>query len=396
MKIGIAIEGLKNVKTGCEYFTYNIIQNMLKIDNKNDYVLLQHERFDTEFDYGNPKIILLKRNSLFKMMRKIASIMPKKIIHFTVIKYISQKIFNQLSAHTKKIESLDILFVPSQHSTQLAENEFKYRVVCIYDITPMLFPELHRSSTVLYYGTILKNMLNKSDCVVTISESTKKDIIRHMQIAENKIKIIYPGLNPHIHKIQDYNAALEKYNISGEFILYLGTLEPRKNIPVLLEAFSLLKKDGFNEKLVLAGRKGWLFDEIFKTIKRLHLEKDVIFTDYVEEKYVSQLYSAAKLFVYPSLYEGFGMPILEAMACGCPVITSNTSSLPEAGGNAVLYFDPKNPKNIFEQMKKALLSEKLRKDMIKKGVMHASQFSWEKSAREIINIFNEIYKSDSK
>ena len=176
---------------------------------------------------------------------------------------------------------------------------------------------------------------------------------------------------------------------SNDYLLYVGTLQPRKNLVRAIEAFGLLKRDS-TLKFVIAGKKGWLYDEIFEKVKELNLENEVIFTGYVPDEDLPELYKNAKAFIFVSLYEGFGLPVLEAMSYGIPVLTSNTSSLPEVAGDAALLVDPENTEEIAKGMERLLTDEKLRQQLISKGKEQIKKFSWEKAAKETLQVLEEV------
>ena len=194
--------------------------------------------------------------------------------------------------------------------------------------------------------------------------------MKYYNVPENKIIIMYPSFSK-----AEINQQKPKIKIKKPYILYFGTLEPRKNITLIIRAFYQLKSLSlFPYQLIIAGKKGWGYSEIFNLVKKLRLTKQVIFTNYVSEREKKYLYKHANLFIYPSFYEGFGIPPLEAMAYGCPVITSNTSSLPEVIGDAGLMIDPYNVKALVSVIKKVLNNKKLEKEMIEKGFNQAKKF----------------------
>ncbi len=174
--------------------------------------------------------------------------------------------------------------------------------------------------------------------------------------------------------------------------MFVGTLQPRKNIERLIEAFAKLIIKHPNLSLLVVGKKGWLYEGILEAPKKFGIKESVRFIDFVQDQELPSLYKNAKCFVLPSLYEGFGLPVLEAMKYGCPVVTSNVSSLPEAGGDAALYVDPQNVNDIAEKIDKVLSDPKLREEMVKKGHEQVKKFSWEKTARETLRVLEEIAK----
>jgi glycosyltransferase involved in cell wall biosynthesis len=231
--------------------------------------------------------------------------------------------------------------------------------------------------------------------IIADSQNTKNDCIKYLGIPEEKIKVIYLApdsiYQPINNKQEIREQVCKKYNIEFPFILYTGTLEKRKNIPILIKAFYKLKKMGISHKLLIVGKKGWKYDDIFKTIKTLNLQKDIMFTGYVPKEDLVKFYNLADLFVYPSLYEGFGLPPLEAMACGCPVITSNTSSLPEVVKDAGIMFNPYCVDELVKIMYEVLIDESLRIELSRKGLERAKLFNWRKTAEETWKVYEGVY-----
>lgn len=204
-----------------------------------------------------------------------------------------------------------------------------------------------------------------------------------------------PRAGEHFKPIDDrrlINTAKRRYGINNEYIGFFATLEPRKNALTLIRAYSLLKKraKGLERKLVLAGSAGWENDDVFAEIKSLGLTDDVVVTDYVPDDDLSLLMNGAEVMVYPSLYEGFGLPPLEAMACGTPVIASNTSSLPEVVGDAGIMVDPEDVEGLADAIASVLSDQGLRDEMSRKGLARAKQFSWEQAARETLKVYEDV------
>ena len=205
--------------------------------------------------------------------------------------------------------------------------------------------------------------------------------------------MVYNGKNERFKPLNQKEVAevKQKYNLDFPFILFVGVLQPRKNIPTLIKAYYKLKKEGIKDKLVITGGKGWQYKEIFETVERLNLQKEVIFTGHIPDDDLPKLYNAADLFAFPSLYEGFGIPPLEAMACGIPVITSNTGSLPEVVGDAGIMVDPYDIDGLAKAMYEVLNNEGLKEEMVKKGLERAKMFSWKKCAKEVLDVYEEAY-----
>ncbi len=236
--------------------------------------------------------------------------------------------------------------------------------------------------------------------IITVSESTKNDLINLYGIDPKKIRVIYSGIEQE-SRIKNQESRIDeikaKYRLPECFILYLGTLEPRKNLVGLIRAYELLRKKLMIHdskfiipKLVIAGGKGWLYKEIFDTIEKSKYVKDIILTGFVEEDDKQYIYKFADLFVYPSFYEGFGFPPLEAMSHGVPVITSNVSSLPEAVGDSAIMIDPYDHDELARAMERILTEDKLRNILIRKGLERIKKFSWQNCARETLETLTSV------
>ena len=266
-------------------------------------------------------------------------------------------------------------------------------VFTVYDLTFMLFPEYHVKG-MHSFARDTKKYVDRSDCLIAISEHTKRDVVEHLHIPPERVRVTLLAADERYRVIsneQAVAAVLAKYGIDREYILYTGTLEPRKNVPTLLRAFHLFRQEtGAPHRLVLAGKRGWLYDKIFAEVRSLGLEADVIFTGYVPDEDLPYLYNGAALFAYPSFYEGFGLPPLEAMACGCPVVTSNRSSLPEVVGDAGLMVDPNRHEELAEAMVNILSNGQLSSLLREKGLSRAAEFSWKRCAVETLAIYNDV------
>ena len=241
----------------------------------------------------------------------------------------------------------------------------------------------------------MKRYISRADTVISISEHTKRDIISTFGIPEGKIRVILLAADERFRLIDDTVATgcvLNRYGITGEYILYTGPMELRKNVPTLVNAFAILKKEKkIPHFLVLAGNKGGgQYDEVMGIIQKEGLVKSVIFTGFVADDDLPYLYNGASLFAFPSFYEGFGLPPLEAMACGCPVVTSNTSSLPEVVGDAGLMIDPTRPEELAEAMGRVLEDRTLHAELRERGLARAAEFSWRRCAAETMDVYREL------
>jgi glycosyltransferase involved in cell wall biosynthesis len=266
-------------------------------------------------------------------------------------------------------------------------------VVTICDLTFFLFPELHTIPKRFYFRCFTRLAARLADRLIFISESTRSDFLQRFQVPPERLWTTHMGVEEDFAPATDdlvSQTVLDKYGISRPYILYLGTLEPRKNIPRLLEAFRRIAMSNDGVQLVVAGRKGWYYDDIFSATKQLGLQGRVVFTGFVNEEDKPYLLSSAKVFVYPSLYEGFGIPVLEAMACGVPTVTSNRSSMPEVVGDAVLLVDPTNSDELFAAINRLLSDCQLYSDLQIRGPARAAEFSWSNTARQTLAVYDSV------
>ena len=254
-------------------------------------------------------------------------------------------------------------------------------VVTVYDLTPIRFPEFHLPSN-LFTIEQLRSRLDRVHLVIVPSISTGRDLQGLGLASSDKVRVI-PLAAESCFKPVDRGslAALAKLGLDPGYILNVGALEPRKNLPRLFEAYRILKdRYRISQKLIIAGPRGWKDQDVFQTVQRLNLSDSVVFMGYVSKEVLNLLYNHASLLVYPSLYEGFGLPPLEAMAAGCPVAVSKTSSLPEVVGEAGVYFDPLEVEEMAQAIHQVLNSFELREKLIELGMVRSLQYSWSKTA----------------
>ncbi|MDX1523452.1 MAG: glycosyltransferase family 1 protein, partial [Anaerolineae bacterium] len=267
-------------------------------------------------------------------------------------------------------------------------------VFTLHDLIFLHYPEYHLPYNRWYLTFAMPRFLRAADIIITPSECSRQDAIKFYGIPEDKIKVIYEAASSIFQPGQDeanWARVQKKYNLPQKFMLHVATIEPRKNLSRLLDAFKTIRLEHPDLKLVLIGKKGWLYDDFFKKLQSLGLETEVIFPGFVEEIDLPACYQLAELFVYPSLYEGFGLPPLEAMACGVPVVCSNRSSLPEVVGKAGVLFDPTDTQALTEALRQVLANADLRKDLAGRSIEQASRFSWQKAAAELDETYRHLY-----
>lgn len=272
-------------------------------------------------------------------------------------------------------------------------------VLTLHGLASYRYPSYFTKSYRLYWATTIKRNSKKPTRYIAISQSTKEDFIEYMNIAESKIDVVHHGVDLEFFtRTLDENKLNElkaHCSLPPNFILFVSALIPIKNIETLIKSYSILIGDKkFKDiGLVIAGSEGWQYEPIFELVRDLRLQEKIVFTGYFPQKDLPMLYSAAKLFVLPSIYEGFGIPVLEAFACGTPVITSNTSCLPEVAGDAAILIDPNSPEELTEAMGKVLSDEALQQEMIKKGLQRVKQFSWKKTAEKTLAAYEKAIGS---
>ena len=355
----------KQLKAGVYYLAYNLLKQISFLDKKNQYLLYSFSPIPGEILYSFSK----------HMKNKV--LLPEK---FWMSLRLSWEMF---------LKKPDIFLglgqaLPFYHPSK--------NIVFVYDLAFESYPECYpgscrRLSRQTKYSTV------HADKVIAISNSTKEDLIKLYGVKKEKIEVIYPGFDLSFspqskNKIEKIRI---KYKLNKPYFLFVGSLKPIKNVPAIIEAFAgFIKKTKKDYELVLSGSDFWLDENISKRVERLRLKTKVRNLGYVSKKDLPALYSGAFAFVSPSLYEGFGMPLLEAMACGVPVITSNLGSMPEVVDKAAILVDSKKFKQIKNAMLKLDKDRKLRERLIKKGLIQSNKFSWKKFTCSIFKTINDL------
>ena len=353
--------------TGIGRYTYEIAKKIeLKKDFSNSYF----------YGYHSKKLIHPSDAKDVKLLKSF-------IVKNQLLKKIARKI---LIISTKALTpTYDLYWQPN-----FIPNEgikAKKIVTSVHDFSFILHKDFHPKERIDYFEKyFLKNII-KSDAIITGSEFSKREILENLDFKDEDVHVIYHGIDHNLFRVYD------DLNIDSElpkkFIFSVGSIEPRKNLIGLLKAYNLLSNDIKDEyKLVLAGFKGWENDEIMNIINKN--KENIIYLGFISDIELAKVYNLSSCFVFPSFYEGFGLPVLEAMACGAPVVCSDSSSLPEVGEDAVVYCNPYDIENIKDKIELVLKDVQLQSNMIKKGFQRAKLFSWEKSTQEHIKVFKEV------
>jgi len=263
-------------------------------------------------------------------------------------------------------------------------------LVTVHDLSFKLFPECAEPNLVRFLERRLPRSLNRARIILADSQCTKEDLVRLYGLSPTRIAVVMGGVDDRFHPVAEpaVTAVRQKYALPGDYVLTVGTLEPRKNLVRLVEAFAKLQQESTGvSQLVIAGGKGWLYDEIFATVQRLELTDRVRFLGFVPDDDLPALLTGARLFVFPSLYEGFGLPPLEAMACGTPVVCSRSSSLPEVVGDAAIVVEPLDPAALAKAMNRVVKDGSLRAKLSEQGRVQAAKFTWKAAAESLIDVY---------
>ena len=374
MRIGIStLVTIPGGIGGIQTYLQKLIENLAKIDKENEYFLFAAP--------WNEDLFKIKQKNFKKLICRV----PAKPLFLRVL---YEQILLPLLAWRNKI---DVFHFPANFSLSIP---FCPSVLTLHDITPLVSLELIPPVPRYYWKLAYKLSTRRVDSIITVSYSSKEDIAKFLAVPEEKIKVIYHGNRPRTLEIKDESISNLYQNKKEKFpyILWVGKMYTHKNLPRLLRAYSkLVKTWHIKHQLVLCGMKGWGYSSFMETVKELNLQDRVIFKGYLPDNELELVYSNASLFIFPSLSEGFGLPILEAMSYGVPVITSNYGSMAEVAGDAALLVDPYNIDKIAEAMYKVLTDQDLRKNLINKGLERAKQFSWEKTAKETLGVYKEVY-----
>ncbi len=370
MRIGIDARMYGSGFTGIGRYTYELIQHLAQLDNENEYVIfLRKESFDS---FKAP-------NDRFK----------KVLADFPHYSFAEQFGFPKVI----KAEKVDLMHFCHFNAPIFYNGDY---VVTIHDLTLSFFPGKKFNSIFrrLAYRLVLKRVTSKAKQIIAVSEHTKKDLEKIMGVSGDRIEVVYNGVNPEFAEPSDVKKAdlMKRLGLQKPYFLYTGVWRDHKNLVGLIQAFDQMNEDlGEQYNLVITGRHNPTYHEIPDTVRSLQLEEDVHLVGMVSEDDLKALYQHALAYIFPSFYEGFGLPPLEAMQCGTPVVASNKSAIPEVCGEGnALFFDPYNVDDIREKMRMIATDASLRQRLVDRGFERVKFFSWDKMAESVLNIYNQM------
>ncbi|MBI4653257.1 glycosyltransferase family 4 protein [Candidatus Kuenenbacteria bacterium] len=416
MRIGIDCRTILNPEkddlVGITHYTYQLVKHLISLENKSRAFLqgikscekdLYNIHSSSQQTVGYSEKMLDKEKNEYVLFfdKEIAE---KNITKFSKpwvkIKYFPFSQYKKflpiayshfLTSAFLKRENLNIWHSPTPN-LPLSYNEPS--IVTVHDLSIYKFPKLFPPGQFLNVKVITPNALKRAKKIIAVSQSIKQDLIKIFKTPANKIEVIYNGINKELFSELpklEIEKIKNQYKIKENYILFLGTLEPRKNIKTLIEAFELFQKNSaIKYQLVIAGKEGWEAKKIYQKALRSPYKNEIIFTGYISPENLNGLFSEAKTFVFPSFHEGFGTPVIEAMAKKIPVITSNIESLPEITAGSTILINPHKKQEINEALELILNNVNLRTKLIEKGFKRAKEFSWEKCAKETLKVYKNI------
>jgi len=373
MNILIDFTQIPQQKYGVGVYALNLIKQIAKLDLENHYdILIQNDEHSLDSsERNNFKFIKIKSKIFRKFIFRL--FLEQWIIPYIIIK--------------KKIDIVHSL----HYSFPLLTFGAK-KIVTIHDMSFFMFPKYHEIIKRYYFRFFIHLVARMADRVISVSKSTLKDFIFLTGARRDKVSVVHLGVDWNISSFPNERAELvkRKYGINGKYLLFVGMIEPRKNVTNLILAYDKLLKVNKDYHLVIVGKMGWGYRQLLNLIDDLRLHEKVIFTGFVEEEDKPFIIRDAKIFIYPSIYEGFGLPVLEALSLGIPTITSDVSSLTEIAGGAALLIDPANVDKLYSGIKRLLDDETIYQELKKKALLQARKFSWMRTAQETIELYRSV------
>ena len=352
--------------SGIGTYTRNLVTNLFDIDKTNTYTLLGREKALSKY-VQKPNVSITEFHS--------------------PIYSISEQVIEPL-----KLWDVEFLHCPHYNIPVIYEGEM---IVTVHDLIHLIFPQFLKHRAAYFYAkSLFKLMAIRSKKIIAVSENTKADIVNYLGVKEDKVVVIYNGVSEIFKKDaskEECEKLRHKLNLHAKYILNISNMKAHKNIETLIEAYSKLRKKGIEQKLLLAGGKKERVKELQVYAEQFNVAEDIIFIQNIDFEDLPVLYRICDVFVFPSLYEGFGLPLVEAMASGVPVVTSNVSSMPEVVGNAGITIEPSNADSLAEAIEKVISDNKLRENMIKTGIKQVEKFNWRNTAKKTLEVYEKEF-----
>ncbi|HEX7592636.1 MAG TPA: glycosyltransferase family 1 protein [Anaerolineae bacterium] len=370
MRIGIDFTSATRERAGIGRYARELIRALARRDHANDYLLfVPRDAQNDLLQFDWPPNFSIKRAPLTE--RYLAALWQRARVPLPVETYTG---------------AVDVFYSPD---FLLPPTRARRKIVTVHDLSYVRVPECFPAPLLNYLNHAVPRSVARADLILADAASTQRDLVEVYGVPLEKIKVLYSGVDARFRPdvSEESKSRVRQLTHDKPYLLSVSTIQPRKNYARLIEAFARLTSNlhplTSNLQLVIAGGKGWMYGDVYASVERLNLRDRVLFPDFVSDDDLPALYAGATLFVYPSLYEGFGLPVAEAMACGAPVVSSNASSLPEVAGDAALYFDPRDVDALTDALHRALADDALRADLRARGFAQAKKFSWEKAAAEL-------------
>ncbi|MDD5622984.1 MAG: glycosyltransferase family 1 protein [Actinomycetota bacterium] len=368
MKIGIMLRHL-NKLGGIVVYTKNLIENLLEIDKKNEYIFLYNTNS------------LIGTYSKYKNVKEV------------VINIQNRLLWDQIGVpRVVRSEKIDIIFNPKLSIPLFAPSKKVFNIV---GLEQFVLRKVYGWRNQLYNRIMMPIYCHFANAIIIMTNIGKVRLTKYINLKENKVEVIYAASNKMFKVIKNTESALkikQKYNLPEKYILFVGGLTPLKNFSNILKALKIIKKE-FPIKLVVVGFNRWKYDKDMELIEKLKLENDIMMLGFIPDDDLPYLYNSAELFIFPSLYEGFGMPVLEAQACGCPVVSSKTECIEEISKRSALLVNPYDHKEIAQAILDILNNEDLRDKLVAAGLENIKRFNWVETARQTLELFEKIYQS---
>ncbi len=373
MKIAIDLRGLHSGKiSGVENYIINILERMVRMDKTNQYMLFENAYRPK--DYGHLKFV----NAQLVQRR-----LPNKLFNAALILF-GRPLFENYFGQFDSLFLPNVNFFAIKPQTKL--------VVTVHDLSPIVTPEFYNLKRRLWHRLVnFRKTLKRANHIIAVSEYTKADIIRLFDIPAERISVVYPGIDRNLFRPDLPEDKLREvrniYGLPGDYILFLNTMEPRKNLVNFVKAFEKIKPP---VSLVVGGKKGWKYNRIFATMNNSSKRRQIKYLGYIPEQHKPYLIRMASVVGFPSFYEGFGFPALEALSVGVPVLASNITALPETVEDAALMVDPYNIDDLAQGLETLLTDHNLRRQLIERGLKQAEKFNWETAAEKLLNVISSL------